>query len=89
MLFRDTMDHSRIVKPLNQQGRTWTCGIYWLESGRLNYAGTAPIPASLFEDEKTRPVNSRIGFVPYNKDKPEAPQQRERRPLRRRERDDD
>lgn len=89
MLFRDTMDHTRIVKPLDQKGRTWMCGIYWNEGGRLNFGGTAPIPASLFEDVSTRPANSRIGFIPYDPNKPEQPKRPPMQRRRRRDEDDD
>lgn len=63
LFFQDNMDNTRVVKPLHKNGRDTICGIYFKEGGRLNYVGTAPIPTSLLEDSKTKPINSRIGFT--------------------------
>ena len=61
-LFQDQMDPTRIVKPLRQEGRNTICGVYFKDkTGRLNYAGTAPVPTSLFEE--TNPWSKRVGFV--------------------------
>lgn len=62
-LFQDTMDSSRVAKPLRTEGNNNICAIYWQErDGSLNYGGTAPVPASLFNENNPR--NKFIGFVP-------------------------
>ena len=64
-MYLDTMDNSRVVEPLRQEGRHFNSGIYWRSNNQLDYGGQAPIPMSLFTDSKTVPINARIGYVPY------------------------
>lgn len=63
-LFQDTMDPSRVVKPLRQEGKQMVCEVYWKVQGDLNYGGTTKIPAGLFDET---PQNRHIGFVSINK----------------------
>lgn len=65
MFYQDTMDPSRVVKPLRTEGRQTICAIYWKDHGQLRFGGEAPVPTSLLSDE---PINKRIGFVPANRD---------------------
>lgn len=64
-MFQDTMDPSRVVKPLRQNGRETICAIYWKDRGALRYGGEAPIPTSLLSED---PRNKFIGFVALNRE---------------------
>lgn len=63
-LFQDTMDPTRVVKTLRQEGKSMVCAVYWKVQGDLNYGGVTKLPASLFDET---PQNRHIGFVAYNK----------------------
>jgi len=64
-MYLDTMDNSRVVEPLRQEGKHFICGIYLRNNNQLDYVGQAPISMALFTDPKTVPINARIGYVPY------------------------
>ena len=66
MFYQDTMDPSRVIKPLRQDGKQTICAIYWKDRGGLRFGGEAPIPSSLIGDDQ--PLNRRIGFVSVNRD---------------------
>ena len=59
-MFQDTMDNSRLVRPIRQEGRQTLCDIFWKENGTFCYGGRAYIPTSLFSED---PRIAHIGFV--------------------------
>jgi hypothetical protein len=62
MLFRDQMDTNRVVGVVGlPKGRSQPVKVYFLNNGRLDYAGLSTVPVSLLSDK-----SGRIGFVPYN-----------------------
>jgi hypothetical protein len=66
-LFQDVMDYSRIVEPLNQEGKSLVCKVYWKDSkGSLDFGGITRLPASLFD--QTNPRVAFIGFREYHRD---------------------
>lgn len=66
MFYQDTMDPSRVIKPLRQEKGQTICAIYWKDRGTLRFGGEAPVPSNLIGDDQA--LNRRIGFVPINRD---------------------
>lgn len=61
-MYQDTMDPTRVVKPIRQEGKSYVCAVYWKVQGDLNFGGHTKLPLSLFDES---PQNRHIGFVPY------------------------
>ena len=76
-MWSDSMDPTRFVKVVKHGGgpkaHLTLCRIFFLDKGRLNFAGKAKIPTALFGGPETDPLilrrqgpnfYSRCGFVP-------------------------
>lgn len=65
VMFQDTMDTTRVIQPIEQNGKSMLCGIYWKTKNGLTYGGKANVPAALIGDPRDHLIQ-RIGFIPLS-----------------------